>query len=164
METLMQPQKTKANKEHRCDFCNGKINKGDKYLKSTHKSDGDIYDWKTHDYCSELASKMKMYDDADEGVTQEMFMENVSEAHYSFLTARFAQNERRQYSDILNQLRYVNFREKLHYVIMHYKELEKENTSSATNLCEDCKEPLTGGYEVKCGKCWITNSNSHKPF
>ena len=121
METLMQPSEIKAKKEHRCDFCAEKILKGDKYIKSTHKDVGYLYDWKTHDYCAELASKMNMYDDVDEGLTQDMFMENVSDAHYCLLTDRFARDECEKYSDILKQLRYVGFREKLHYVILHYK-------------------------------------------
>ena len=121
METLMYPSETKAKKEHRCDFCAEKILKGDKYIKSTHKQDGDLYDWKTHDYCAELASKMKMYDDADEGVTGDMFMEIVGDKHYDLMLAQFTENELQKHSDVLRQLRYVRFREKLHYVIMHYK-------------------------------------------
>ena len=130
MDTLMQPTKTKAIKEHRCNFCGEKIYKGDTYIKSTHKNEGEVYDWKTHDRCSELADKMKMYEDADEGVSQEIFMENVSEEHYCLLTDRFAEDEKKKYSDILKQLREVRFREKLHYVIMHYKKLEKEEKAN----------------------------------
>lgn len=121
METLMHATEIKANKEHRCDFCEEKIMKGDNYIKSTHKHDGDIYDFKTHDYCAELASKMKMYDDADEGLTQEGFMESVSEAHYTFMIGKFSNGDREKYGDVIEQLRYVLFREKLHYVIMQFK-------------------------------------------
>lgn len=136
METLLNPTEVKANKDHHCDFCGSKIYKGSKYLKSTHKNDGDLYDFKTHDYCAELATKMDLYKDAYDGVDGETFQEAVSEKHFSLLTDRFAQNEFRQYDDILNQLRYVNFKEKLHYVIMHYKKLEKQSTAAAPHGVE----------------------------
>lgn len=130
METLMQPSETKAKKEHRCDLCAEKIFKGDKYIKSTHKHDGDLYDWKTHDWCAELANKMEMYEDADEGLTGDMFMEIVGDKHYDLMLAQFTENELKRHSDVLRQLRYVRFREKLHYVIMHYKKLEKETKAN----------------------------------
>lgn len=127
METIAYASEVKASKEHRCDFCSEKIAQGETYLKSTHKMDGNVYDWKTHKYCGEIATKLKMYDNADEGVTQDIFMETISEEHYALLTNRFAGDEMEQYSDILQQLRYVRWHDKLFYVIRHYAKLKKES-------------------------------------
>lgn len=132
METLMQPTETKAKKVHRCDFCAERIAIGDKYIKSTHKHEGDVYDWKAHDYCSELASTMKMYEDADEGVTGDSFMESVSEKYNDLLINQFTDNDAEKYKDIVKQLHEVRFRQKLHYVIMHYKKLEKQSAVAVT--------------------------------
>lgn len=132
METLMQPTETKARKVHRCDFCAERIAIGDKYIKSTHKYEGDVYDWKTHDYCSELASTMKLYDDADEGVGQDDFMEAVSEKYNDLLINQFTDNDAEKYKEIVKQLHEVRFRQKLHYVIMHYKKLEKQTAVAVT--------------------------------
>lgn len=76
MKTISYSNNVKARKDHACDFCGFKINKGETYIKSTHVYDG-IYDWRTHADCGNLASKLNMYEDADEGVTQDMFMETV---------------------------------------------------------------------------------------
>lgn len=43
METILDPNPTKARKTHRCDFCQYLINTGDTYLRSTHVAFGDIY-------------------------------------------------------------------------------------------------------------------------
>ena len=85
METLMYQTPTKAIKEHVCDFCSGIIMKGSTYCKSTHKHDGEIYNWQTHIDCEYIATKLNMYEDCDDdGLTQDDFMENVFEAHIKF--------------------------------------------------------------------------------
>lgn len=124
METLLEPTLTKANKNHACDFCGEKIIIGEKYLKSTHKFDGDIYNWKTHIYCAEIAARLKMYDEADEGVTSDYFIERISDEHYFILSKSFTEEEANKFSNILSQLHYVRFREKLWFVIRHYKKLD----------------------------------------
>lgn len=86
METLQQATETKSVKEHKCDFCCGIIKKGEIYLRSTHKMDGDIYSWKTHEHCAELAHKLHMYDDCDEGLTTENFIENVKEEYKEIMS------------------------------------------------------------------------------
>lgn len=85
METLTYQKEVKAIKEHSCNFCGTKINIGEAYMKSTHKHDGDVYDWKTHKYCAEIAERLKMYDDADEGVTMDDFMETIHCKHDDLL-------------------------------------------------------------------------------
>jgi hypothetical protein len=89
METLSYQEEVKANKEHRCDFCFDKIKKGETYCTSTHKQDGEVYTWKTHKYCSEIASRLKMYDDCDEGVTADDFQEIIHHFHDDLMIEQF---------------------------------------------------------------------------
>lgn len=126
METLTQPKETKAIKAHTCNFCSYKILKGDTYIKSTHIYDGQIYDWKTHKYCAEIATRLKMYDHCDEGLTQDDFMETIHCEHNNLMIKLLPEKELQNYSDIIQQLRRVNFRDKLWYVIRYYKKTNKE--------------------------------------
>lgn len=128
IETLKSQTEVKANKEHRCNFCGNKISIGELYIKSTHIGDGDLYDWKTHWYCNELANKLKMYEDADDGVTDEMFQETIHTTHDDLLISMFPKEDTKKYSDVIQQLRHVKFRDKLFYVI---RKLEiKKNANS----------------------------------
>lgn len=126
METIMYPTERKATREHVCNFCSEKITLGKTYLKSTHKNDGGIYDFKTHVHCAELATRLKMYDDADEGVTDEIFSETVSEEYYSLITEIFTRDESILYRDVLQELRYVKWNRKLSYVLRHYAKIDKK--------------------------------------
>lgn len=83
METL-QISNPKARKEHRCDYCNGKIEKGEKYQNSTHVHD-DLYTWKAHLSCQELAEKMEMFKDCPDGVTEGDFSDFVNDYYFDFL-------------------------------------------------------------------------------
>lgn len=91
METISYSKLTTAVKEHKCNFCCQPIERGTKYFKSTHSMDGEIYDWKTHQSCSEIADKLKMYDYVDEGVTTDYFIETIKD-EYSNLMSK-TQNE-----------------------------------------------------------------------
>lgn len=75
-----------ARKEHKCEFCGGIIAIGEKYEKQTFIHDGYIYDWICHCKCSELASELNMYDDCDDGLDSDGFIESlrdyVYENHY----------------------------------------------------------------------------------
>jgi len=128
METLTDPKEVKAIKEHSCNFCGTRINIGEIYIKSTHKHDGEVYDWKTHKYCAEIAMRLKMYDDADEGITMDCFMETIDCKHDDLLISQlpFDKEPTGKFSDIIQQLRHVNFKDKLWYVIRYYKKLDKE--------------------------------------
>ena len=131
METISYPKQTKARKEHRCNFCACRIPKGDTYVKSTHAYEGSIYDWKTHTHCSEIASRLKMYDHCDEGLTQDDFMETIHSEHDDILCSIIPDDQVQKFSDIIRQLRSVNFKAKLGYVIRHYKKIDKEAETSA---------------------------------
>lgn len=126
METLSYAKEVKANKDHRCNFCGEKIRKGEVYSTSTHKYDGRVYDWKTHKHCSDIATRLKMYDDADDGLTEDMFQETIHYVHDDLLITMIPNEERNKYTDIIQQLRCVQFRHKLSYVIRHYAKIDKE--------------------------------------
>lgn len=76
-----------ARKEHQCNYCGCKIERGQTYNRQFNKYD-DVYVWKSHDYCSQIASELNMFDDCNEGVTEEDFKEHINEA-YSELNEAF---------------------------------------------------------------------------
>lgn len=121
MKTLSNGKETKARKEHKCNFCGGRIPIRDKYINSTHVYDGEIYDWKTHTYCDKLASDLNMYDDCDEGVTQDDFVQYVSDKHWDVLLMMMDKEDRSKYSEVLSQAGSALFRTKLSFVIRHLK-------------------------------------------
>ena len=125
METLSQPKETKSRKDHTCDFCNEKIVKRSTYIRSTHTYDGSIYSWKAHKWCSKLASRLDMYSQCDEGVTQEDFVISVSQEHDDILFSQLPEDKSSKYSDVMQQLTRVNFHDKLWYVIRHFNKLDR---------------------------------------
>jgi hypothetical protein len=124
METLMYPKEVKARKQHYCSFCGEKIVIDEKYMKSTHIYDGQVYDWKAHKYCFKLAHTLNMYSECDEGVTMDFFMESVSEKHSDIL---FKQLPEKGCEDIKRQLLCVRFRDKLWFVIRHFNKPENKS-------------------------------------
>lgn len=70
-----------ATKEHKCNFCSGVIFKGDKYDWQKFVHDRVLYEWKAHLSCCDIASKLEMYDYADEGVTEEDFKEIIDQEY-----------------------------------------------------------------------------------
>lgn len=83
MTTISGPNKTKARKKHRCDYCQYPINTGDTYLRSTHTYEGDIYTWKSHILCDEIAQKLNMFDRCDEGLTCDDFYEEIKNEYHN---------------------------------------------------------------------------------
>ena len=101
-----------ARKNHICNCCGEIITKGEKYDRSFHKCCGDVYGWKNHIQCSEIASKLDMFDSCDEGLSGESFRECVK-CEYADLYAK------------LHPLSYEtdsipSFAEQLIFVINHY--------------------------------------------
>ena len=84
METLSNTT-PKAIKEHQCNYCGEKINKGEKYNSQTNVYDGDIYTWKSHKNCTDIASELRMHDECDEGVTGEDFRESIQYAYQDIM-------------------------------------------------------------------------------
>lgn len=134
METLKKEHEVTARKDHSCNFCGEKIRVGEKYSSSTHKFDGKVYDWNTHINCAWIADKLNMYEHADEGVTQDMFGEYIQSEYFHLLITKMAPEDVTKYSEIAQQLRLVNFRNKLQFVVHHYKTIDKINASRNNNL------------------------------
>lgn len=83
-----------ARKEHVCNWCGGKIFKGEKYDRQTILFDGRIYDWVSHLDCLELTGLLNMFDyDYGEGINEDTFQECVrdyiNEHHYNYDTDQF---------------------------------------------------------------------------
>ena len=76
-----------ARKNHKCNYCGDVIPKGEKYESSFMKAFGDVYEWKNHIQCSEIASKLDMFDNCDEGLDEDGFHENI-EYEYANLYAK----------------------------------------------------------------------------
>ena len=73
-----------ARKEHICELCGCKINKGQKYYRQTNVYDGRIYDWIEHEECREIASELVVYDECDydeydEGLSPDYFKEIIDD-------------------------------------------------------------------------------------
>lgn len=76
-----------ARKEHKCMYCYGTINVGDKYERQTNIFDGQIYDWVCHLECQKITGLLNMYDYYnDEGVTTECFQESICESVVAYTT------------------------------------------------------------------------------
>ena len=89
MLELISESNPKANKNHKCMFCNGTIKKGEVYNKQIIKGDY-IYTWKNHSKCSQVYEKLDMSCDYSDGIDPETFMEYV----YNFLYENTSEEER----------------------------------------------------------------------
>lgn len=85
MIDVINSKKPIARKQHRCNFCRGIIEKGEKYHNDTIVFDGSIYTWKSHLHCMSLSSEMYDYQ-TDEGLSEDDFQrwidDYVLENHY----------------------------------------------------------------------------------
>ena len=127
MRILQSPKETIARKDHCCNLCFGNIRQGKVYINSTHIYDGQVYRWKTHKDCAEIANRLKMYDYCDEGLTQDDFVASIDCEHERLMIQLLPKNELQKYSEIIEQLTSVTFRAKLLYVIRYYKKLDNNN-------------------------------------
>ena len=98
MVTTIKDSHPIARKEHICELCGCKINKGQKYYRQTNIYDGRIYDWIEHEECREIASELDMYDecDYDEGLSPDYFKEILDNyiywEHYDDITDDIAED------------------------------------------------------------------------
>ena len=74
---LIGTTKPKARREYRCDFCGGKILKGETYDNTVMVGDDGLYHWKSHLICSKIASLLWNFIDPDDGMTSDNFHEGV---------------------------------------------------------------------------------------
>jgi len=104
MEQISKTLNRKARKNHMCDYCGLKIEKGSNYEISNFADCGDIWTWKSHEKCTQIAHKLNMFECTfTEGLTGEMFCENIIE----------------EFSE-LNPDKNVSFSDQLEYVINHH--------------------------------------------
>ncbi|MCK4815591.1 hypothetical protein KA005_07470 [bacterium] len=91
---ILRDKQLQARKNHTCDLCNGIIKKGELYNCQTNVYDGQIYNFKSHIHCSELAHEYDMYQDTfEDGLSQLDFAEYISElTHEGKTTAEKALN------------------------------------------------------------------------
>ena len=75
-----------AKKEHRCDLCGFNICAGKKYDWQKNVHDGMLYEFKMHLSCLELASKLNMFEECDDGLTGNDFVEFVEQEYPSSVT------------------------------------------------------------------------------
>lgn len=85
-----------ARKSHVCNFCCGKIEPKSQYYRSFHVANGSPYTWKSHVDCARLVTELNM--DGDEGITQEIFYEDVQ---YKYHELTKGKGELREFHDIL---------------------------------------------------------------
>ncbi len=74
-----------ARKEHRCDWCEEAIKKGEKYHYETFIFEGKFYDWHSHLACSRVVSAIWDYADPDEGMSSDQFDESCHEVCREFI-------------------------------------------------------------------------------
>lgn len=84
MLTILRETYPTARKEHICEFCAGKIQKGQKYVRQTNVYDRTLYDFVTHQECNEVAHELMMYDDYDDsGLDGESFRSELDSYVYA---------------------------------------------------------------------------------
>ncbi|HET8886602.1 MAG TPA: hypothetical protein VFM70_09660 [Salinimicrobium sp.] len=74
---ILNQKKPKAKKDHTCNWCCGTIKKGEHYDFATCVYDGEIYTWKNHFKCMEIATELKMFGECPDGVTECDFNEFI---------------------------------------------------------------------------------------
>lgn len=87
MDTIKEPKRVKARKEHQCDYCDKIISVGEEHTVATYKDDY-IYDWRTCDRCKpyvDEAFSNKDYDWSD-GMGWQDFRDYMYEEHRDIAT------------------------------------------------------------------------------
>lgn len=106
METISYTTPT-ARKEHVCDWCNQKIEKGQKYTRSFCKEDY-VYVWKNHIHCEKIAQEINMFDYGS--VTESDFVENIQNEYQKIMSDNYNElyeSKDFKYPDFKNQLYFV---------------------------------------------------------
>lgn len=74
-----------ARKEHRCDWCEKIISKGEKYHYETFIFEGEFYDWHSHLSCSRVVSAIWDYVDPYDGMTSDDFDQGCTDVCRGFI-------------------------------------------------------------------------------
>lgn len=75
MITTFEDKTVIGRKEHRCDLCGCRIEKGERHRMQRNLFDGAFYVWREHLVCHSVASQLKMYKECDDGLTESIFQE-----------------------------------------------------------------------------------------
>lgn len=81
MITILKDSHPVARKEHMCMLCHGRIVKGQRYYRQTCVYDY-VYDFIEHEECKAIARELDMYDNCDEGLTDEIFTSEIDQYIY----------------------------------------------------------------------------------
>ena len=79
MPELISFSTRKARKNHKCGLCGDEIIKGELYRRQFLKYGGEVYDFKEHERCGEIATALWHYLDPADGLTEEYFEEGCQE-------------------------------------------------------------------------------------
>lgn len=85
MPDLLDKKIRKARNPHICSYCNATIEKGEEYEWSKLAYEGEVYEWKSHISCKEIAVEIWDYVEPDEGMTEEDFREGVTAVCETFI-------------------------------------------------------------------------------
>ncbi len=104
----------KANKEHKCDWCELAIKKNQMYCNQKLVNEGRIYSWKNHIHCSQVADEIGMWDNGD-GLSTDDFQEGVKTKYQNVMSENF--------NDIYESkhFKYPNFETQLNFLLDFYK-------------------------------------------
>ena len=75
----------KARKPYFCDYCGGRIEKGEVYHYYKGKYDGRLFDWRSHLSCQRVADAIWEYCDPDEGMGEDEFQSGCQEVCQRFI-------------------------------------------------------------------------------
>jgi len=83
MEILNEKTIRTAKSQHICDLCGMPINIGEKYENTVIKNEN-IYAFKNHKKCYQIAVKLEMFDFCDDGLTTNDFKEAIDTEYRNF--------------------------------------------------------------------------------
>jgi hypothetical protein len=85
MPELISQSTQKARKAHECGLCCKGIAIGEEYKKQFLKYCGEVYGFKEHLQCNEIANRLWSFIDPDEGMTEEDFQEGCQSYCVQFI-------------------------------------------------------------------------------
>lgn len=84
MPEILDERDRKSRKEHRCDYCQELIKKGETYEWASLKGD-ELYEWKNHKRCGFIARELWSFIDPDDGMTEHDFQEGCADFSRMFI-------------------------------------------------------------------------------
>ena len=85
MQETIEHRNRVARKEYSCDYCGGKIKKGETYDYYKGKCDGYLFDWHSHLACQRVAEAIWDYCDPDDGMDEDQFQDGCAEVCGRFI-------------------------------------------------------------------------------